>query len=334
MLRSFRFWLGLVISVVLIVLFFRGTDLDELRDSLNRANYWWMIPALGVLFISISIRCVRWSVLLRPIAPLSPARLFPYAIIGYMANNLIPARAGEFVRAYILGDRERITKTGSLGSIAVERLFDGCTLVLMLLIAGLAVGFDDGRLRTIAVVSTLLFVAAFVGFYLLTLREERARRIIRVGLRLLPERLEHRAEEIGDSLVASLRSVHDWRTLSVVCVLSGAAWMVEAAAYAIVGKGFGLGVGFGEYCLLLAASNLAIIVPTFFGGTGPFEWATKLVLVSAGVADGLASAYAIVAHALVIVPTTILGLVFLWTFGIAFGRITQIEKEEDLVVPS
>ncbi|MEX2080570.1 MAG: lysylphosphatidylglycerol synthase transmembrane domain-containing protein [Dehalococcoidia bacterium] len=331
MLRSLRFWAGLAISAVFIWLFFRTTHPGELKDALRDANYWWLAPALAVLFVSISLRCVRWSVLLRPTAPLSPVRLFPYAIIGYMANNLLPARAGELVRAYILGDREHITKTGSLGSIAVERLFDGCVLVLMLLIAGSVVGLDNGRLRAIAIVSSALFLAAIVAFYLLTLREERARTVVRFGLRILPRRWEHRAEEIGDSLVTSLRSVHDWRTLSIVLVLSGMAWTVEAAAYAVIGIGFNLDLGFGEYCLLLAASNLAIIVPTFLGGTGPFEWATKLVLVGAGIPDGVAGAYAIVAHQLVIVPTTILGLIMLWSWGIGFGRITQIEPDDELV---
>lgn len=95
-----------------------------------------------------------------------------------------------------------------------------------------------------------------------------------------------------------------------------------------MGIGFHLGVGFGHYCLLVAAANLAIIIPTFFGGTGPFEWAAKLVLVGAGVSGNVAGAYSIVAHAVVLIPTTVLGLILLWSFGVSFRRIARLESDE------
>jgi len=333
LLRSLRFWAGAAISAVFIGLFLRATHPRELGDALEQANYWYVVPGTAVLFVAISVRCLRWSVLMRPVAPMGPVRLFPYAIIGYMANNLLPARAGEVVRAYVLGDRERVSKMGTFGTIAVERLFDGCVLVLMLLVAGAYVGFEDSRLRAIAIASSALFVAAFVTFYVLTLSEARTKRVMRVFLRLLPGRFESRAEHIADSLATSLRSVHNWRSLSLVVLLSATAWTIEAGSYAVIGQGFDLGVGFPHYMLLLAAANLAIIIPTFFGGTGPFEWAAKLVLVGAGVDNGVASAYSVVAHAVVLIPTTILGLLLLWSFGISFGRITHVEVEEEVVAP-
>ncbi len=314
-------------SAVLIALFLRATHPREIADALEAANYWWLVPALGVFFVGVVVRCMRWSVLMRPVAPMSPARLFPYAIIGYMANNLLPARAGEVVRAYVTGDREHVTRMGVFGTIAVERLFDGCVLVVMLLVAGSIVGFEDTRLQWVAAASTVLFIAAVTGFYILTLKPERAKRLIHWLLRFLPERLEHRAEDMADSLVNSLRSVHDWRSLAMVAALSAAAWTVEAASYAVIGQGFDLGVGFGHYALLVAAANLAIIIPTFFGGTGPFEWAVRIVLVGAGVEAATAGAYSVVSHAFVLVPTTILGLIFLWSWGISFRRITGARTE-------
>jgi uncharacterized protein (TIRG00374 family) len=330
LLRSLRFWAGFAISAVFIALFLRATHPRELGNALEQANYWYLIPATAVLFLGITVRCIRWSILMRPVAKMSPFRLFPYAIIGYMANNLLPARAGEVVRAYVMGDRERISKMGTFGTIAVERLFDGCTLVVMLLVSGAFVGFEDSRLRLIAVASGVLFLAAFIGFYVITLSEGRTRTVMHFFLRVLPDRFEHRLESIADSLAASLRSVHDWRSLGLVVVLSGVAWMVEAASYAVIGKGFGLGVGFGHYTLLLAAANLAIIIPTFFGGTGPFEWAAKLVLMRApGVAASTAAAYAVVAHAVVLIPTTILGLLLLWSFGVSLSRMTTPQREEE-----
>lgn len=323
MLRSVRFWIGALISVAFIALFLRMTHPREIADAFGEANYWYMIPAVGVLFVALSIRCVRWSILMRPIASISPPRLFSYQIIGYMANNLLPARAGEVVRAVVLGQRENVSRVATLGTIGVERLFDGTVLVLLLLVSAAFVGFNDGRLTTIAIAASVLFVLALTVFYLLTLSERRARRIMYWFAGFLPKRLEEHATQIADSLVLGLRSVHDVRTLLMVLGLSAGAWTVEAAAYAVIGLGFDLDVSFAHYCMLLSAANLAIIVPTFFGGTGPFEWAAKLVLIGAGVPSGLAAAYSIIAHAVIFVPTTILGLILLWSFGISLMRITR-----------
>ena len=138
---------------------------------------------------------------------------------------------------------------------------------------------------------------------------------------------------MADNLVASLRSVHDPRSLFLVSVFSGVAWSLEAAAYMVIGQGFDLDVSFAHYCLLLAAANLAIIIPTLFGGTGPFEWAASLVLLGAGVSSDVAPAYAIVAHAVILVPTTILGLILLWSFGISFRRIANVDPEETIATP-
>lgn len=327
MFRSFRFWAAIAVGVLLIALFLLATDPSEIADAFEDANYWYIAPAVVVLFLSFFLRCYRWSILMRPVAAISPRRLFSYSIIGYMANNLLPARAGEVVRAYILGERERVSTMGTLGAIAVERLFDGCVLVLMLLTAGAVVGLGDTSLRAIAIAGAALFSVALVAFYWLTFREERAYRLADYLLVRLPQGLAGRLRPHVNSVIGALRSVHDWRSVLLVAFFSLLGWTVEAGAYAIVGLAFGIEIGFAHYVLLLAAANLAIIIPTFFGGTGPFEWAAKLVMVNAGLAGGLAAAYAIVAHAVVVAPATVVGLILLWTFGIPIARLGRIRSE-------
>ncbi len=327
MLRSFRFWAALAVGVLLIALFLLATDPSEIADAFKDASYWYVAPAIVVLFFSFFLRCYRWSILMRPVAAISPRRLFSYSIIGYMANNLIPARAGELIRAYVLGERERVSTMGTLGAIAVERLFDGCVLVLMLLTAGAVAGLGDDRLKAIAIAAAALFSVALVAFYWLTLREERAYRLADFLLARLPATMAGRLRPHVNSVIGALRSVHDWRSFLLVTFFSILGWTVEAGAYAIVGLAFGIKVGFAHYVLLLAAANLAIIIPTFFGGAGPFEWAAKLVMVNAGLAGGLAAAYAIVAHAVVVAPATIAGLILLWAFGIPIARLGRLRTE-------
>ena len=217
MLRSLRFWIGAAISIVLIVLFFRATNPGEIKDAFGEADYIYMVPAIAVLFVALWTRCYRWSLLMRPIAAIPAKRLFSYAIIGYMANNLLPARAGEVVRAYVVGDREGVSKAGTLGTIAVERLFDGVTLVLMLLAAGAIVGLGDERLQLIAALSTALFVIALAAFYWITATAERATKIINGAASVLPSGIGRRIEDIAER---SLRDCVPFTT----CAPSAPSW--------------------------------------------------------------------------------------------------------------
>ncbi len=340
MFRSLRFWISAGLGVLLITLFLVTTDPREIGRALRDLNYWYLAPALAIFALGHWLRSYRWAFLLRPMAAIPVRRLFPCFIIGAMANNLLPARTGELVRAYVLGQRERVPTTGVLGTIAVERLFDGCTLVIMLLTAAAFTGLGNSGLRAIAIASAALFAVAFTGFYWLTLAETRLYRFASFVLDRLPEGPRQRVEPHVQAFIDGLRSVHDWRRFLPVAILSAAAWLVEACAYVVLGPAFGIQIGFAHYVLLLAAANLAIIVPTLLGGTGPFEWAAKLVLVNAGVAGGLAGAYAIGAHFILLVPVTVSGLLLLWLFGIPLGALGRLGRarpdaapERDAVTP-
>src|SRR5438046_1939582 len=130
MLRDKKFWLGLAVSLIFLGLVFAGQDLGKIWSALQRANYLALVPAVGLYFLGVGVRAVRWQVLLRPVLPKTQlARLFEVVVIGYMANDLLPARLGEVVRAFVLSRREQETKSAILGTIVVERIFDGITMV-------------------------------------------------------------------------------------------------------------------------------------------------------------------------------------------------------------
>ena len=142
LITSRRLWLGLGGTGLFLGLFFWRTDLGELGDSLEQADYWWVVPAVAIWFVSAAFRSLRWHYLLRRLANLSTRTLYPIVIIGYMANNLLPLRTGEFVRAYVLGERHGVSKMSALCTIAAERVFDGVVLVGFLLAAGAVLGLN------------------------------------------------------------------------------------------------------------------------------------------------------------------------------------------------
>ena len=97
--KRWKFWLGVVISVVFLYFALRGLGLNEIWEPLKSAQYWWLLSGVGVYFTAVWMRAWRWHYLLRPIKPVSARTIFPIVAIGYMGNNIYPARAGEVLAA-------------------------------------------------------------------------------------------------------------------------------------------------------------------------------------------------------------------------------------------
>jgi uncharacterized protein (TIRG00374 family) len=331
LLRSFRVWLGLAISLLFLALFLRRTDFGQIRNSFEHANYAIALASLPVYFLGIWVRTVRWQYLLRPVKRLSVWRLYPVVIIGLMANNLIPARAGELVRAYILGERENVSKAASLGTIAVDRLFDGLTLIPMLVIITAIVGSNEHfklpfssyhiNLLGLSILMAVLFGAALGVLFVLAISETWRVRMDRLIMRLAPARFRPSLEGLAHSFFEGLHSLRSPIDLGIAWVMSTVSWVLEAVMYYMVGRAFHIDAGFQYYLLVTAAANLAISVLASQGGIGPFELVAKQTFVAAGVAENSAKAFAIGLHALVLLPVTAVGLYFLGTMGFSLGEI-------------
>jgi uncharacterized protein (TIRG00374 family) len=310
------------VSILFIGLFLRGIDLNKAWDALLDANYAIALLSLPVYMVGVWFRTIRWQVLLRPLGHFPGVRLFPLVIIGLMVNNLIPARIGELVRCYILGEREGVSKAAALGTIAVDRLFDGLVLVLMLAIVGAVAGIND-VLRVTAIVSAAIFGAALVVMLVIASSEPRARAFVGIFLRRLPERLNAPADAMVERFLVGLRSLRSPYDIALVSLWSTLSWVLEGTMYYMIGLAFDLGLGFHIYLMIVAAANLAIsIIPTS-GGVGPFELVTKETVVFFGVSESTGVAYAAALHALVLLPVIGLGLVFLWAINISFSDLLR-----------
>ena len=134
MLKSKKLWLGLAVSALFLTLFLYRIDYSETWDALRGANYLYVVPAIAVYFGSLWFRTIRWQYLMKHLTEVSISRLYPVTIVGYMANNILPVRLGEVVRSYYLSTRERISTTSALGTVGVDRVFDGLTLIFFLLV--------------------------------------------------------------------------------------------------------------------------------------------------------------------------------------------------------
>ena len=165
--RSWRFLLGILISGVFLVYAFRGQDYGAIWDSLKGVRYWLLIPALGLYFCGVLARTFRWSLLLSPIEKISVRNLLPITVIGFMANNVLPLRTGEVVRSYVLNKNYGVRKAASLTTIAVERIFDGITMVGFILIAAITIDLTN-ELQHVVKLASVLFGIAVSGLIIAT----------------------------------------------------------------------------------------------------------------------------------------------------------------------
>jgi uncharacterized protein (TIRG00374 family) len=327
MLRNWKFWLGVVISLFFLALAFRGVKLDEAWQALSSANYLYILPALVAYFIGVWLRAWRWRVLLRPVKDLSANRLFPTVVIGYMANNILPARLGELVRAYILGEKEKVSKSATLATIVVERMFDGLSMIgfmiVILWLFPLGTGAGADLLQGILRVGAPFFLVALIAFLVIASSRSLALRLTDFFLNFLPARLRDKVNSVIGAFLDGLGALRSPKDVLTVFVLSVVIWLFEASMYYIIMFGFNFRQPFYVLLLATAAANLFTIAPSTPGYVGVFDFPVRATLTTYGVAESVAISFTLVLHAALWVPVTLLGLYFLWRDGLSLGWLRQ-----------
>lgn len=335
MLRNWRLWLGLAVSVIFIVLALRGQDLGQVRRALAAADYRFLPPALLLYFGGVWVRALRWRALLAPVRRLPVRTLFPIVVIGYMANNVLPWRIGEFVRSYLLRERQGVATSASLATIAVERICDGLTMLAFLLFASLFIPLDDA-LRRLAWGAATIFGLLLLALLLIVASDTLRGRLLALVTRPLPAALARRLVGLVESFVGGLRILRSGRELVVIAGYSLLAWSLESAMYLAIAPAFRLPLGPAEALLTTAVANLATLIPSTPGYIGVFEAGVGLVLNGLlGYDRALALSYAIVVHAALYFPITLWGLYY-WTrlhlsFGSMWGIRTAVPAEESSI---
>jgi uncharacterized protein (TIRG00374 family) len=247
-------------------------------------------------------------------------------LVGLTANNVMPARVGELVRAYLIGEREKVSKSAALGTIAVDRTFDGLVLVAILAAVTIFSGTSAG-VRTVGIGTALVFLGASSVLLALAFSPHRARAIALRVLNLLPHGLEEKMEGMLDSFLSGVQSVRRPAVMASAAALTFASWSVETSMYVVVGVAFDLDVGLHVYYLIAAGANLALSILASPGGVGPFEATTKTILLAFMSNAEAAAAYAIGLHALLLGPVTVVGFILLWQMQFSFSDIMGISQE-------
>ena len=341
---SIRYTIGILISLAFLIVLISQIHIEEMITSFKNANYAYLIPGIIIYFVSLYFRSIRWKYLLAPFEQIKTKRLYPVLLVGYLANNVLPLRAGELIRSYYLAKRENISTATGLATILVERVFDGITLITFILFGGFFLPifplFSDFSTTLNLPNNSLLYLV--IGAFLLVLVL-----IVLVGIipnlfiqgtvnliKILPKNLRRTAIPLIERFYSGFIGMNKPSRLFNVFFLSLPVWIAEACMYFIIGYGFGIDSFFSslwEYCLVIlvvvSASNLATAIPSSQGSVGPFEVFATMALIYLGVSNGIASAYVIILHLSLLFPVIIVGIGYMFYASLSLKQLTGEASE-------
>jgi uncharacterized protein (TIRG00374 family) len=325
-----------VIAALLLAWVLHDVRWTEVRDHVARADVTYLLLAVLVATSTFIIRTWRWQLMLRaqdgtrlPFTPLWRA-----VAVGFMANNLLPARAGEFARAWIAGRQLPVRITAALASIALERAMDGLVVTGLMAIALVSPSLPPGAhvggvsLRSVATSLAILFGGVLVVAVVVATRPEPwIHALRRMTHALLPDRWAYRVMRLAEGFVTGLAVLRSPGRLPGVLGWSIALWVVNAASFWLCFKAFHMAVP-GEAALLLQGLiAFGVAIPAAPGFFGVFEAVGTVALALYGVPKDLAVSYAVAYHVTTFVPITVLGLLALSRLHVRLGELRAARDE-------
>ncbi|RQW85351.1 MAG: UPF0104 family protein [Geobacter sp.] len=311
------FWLGICISAFFLFLVFRSIDGAKLATAFRTMDSRFLVPAVAATLLSYYLRAYRWKLLLMEDKQTSMANLFSATAIGYMANNLLPARVGELVRVYVLGEKEGIDKGTVFASLVLDRLFDGFSVLLILLLTlfTLHLPGDDAEIRTVLVTGGYLTVTAYLIIiaFLVLLKKKTVATLQVAALLLKPfsPRLAELVIPLLGSFIKGIRlssrpSIFLGLIASSAAIWAFALWPIDLAL-----QSFGIALPLTASLFIMVLLVIAVMVPASPGYIGTYHYACFKALTAFGISGETAVSVALVIHALNFFPITLIGLYYL-----------------------
>ena len=348
--KNILFIVSIAISVFCSWLFARKIEWSLLKNAMKEANYWFVIPSVILALSIYAIRALRWQGLLSHIKKIPILNLISITSIGFMANHVLPARVGEALRPFILYKKENVKFSTSIATVIVERIFDMLGLIIFTVVvitllphptayhhdpsvqvtAGEVTTFKESiipSLKKWTAVFSGVGVFTIASMFLIIIKPAFFKKVLSSICFFLPHKLKDKILGFYESFVHGLGILENKMQTVYMLALSIIIWIIGGAEIYLLGFSFHLQLPFVGACLVAICLALAVAMPQAPGYIGVFHIAVLKSLDIFGVQTTAAQSYAIVLWAISIIPSTIMGFIFLWHEGIAFHEVVKLEKE-------
>lgn len=314
--RAARILASVIISLAFLVFAVRNVDWQEAVAALAAARYGYVPAILGVSVWSLYIRAQRWRVLLSPVGvpPMRPLVTATY--IGFMANMVLPLRAGEVIRPVLASRRTDLPLGAVLATILLERIFDMCAILLLFGVSALAVPVSP-RVRDLGWIFTAVAVVGLGGAALVRWQAEFALGVLRRVTASLPGGPAIQA--FGAGFVKALDILRSPGAFLRVFAWSIYLWLVISLINALALLAFGLPLA--ASLVLTSVVAIAVSVPSAPGYIGNFQYGCVLALALFAVSESTAVAFSIFLHLTQFAALIGAGLWALWAEGLSFRQV-------------
>lgn len=324
-----RFFAGIGISLAILVVIGLRVDFKAISLSLARLNFWWVLPMISVYIAGFLVRGIRSSLLLSGLKTVSLGTATEGVFVGYMGNSVLPARAGELVRAFFVANRASMSRTSVLGTVIVERIFDGFAILGIL---GATLLFCQAAGRYYAVqrvmgVGSMLFGLLVVAVVLGARRRSWFEGLISKLFFRLPASAAEKGKLLMGKLLDSLGSLKSSRILIEVLLLSALTWCVEGLVFLFGLLAFGQPGHLTTAYLTMSFVNLGLILPSAPAGLGIFQAGVLLAFSVFGLSAEFALIYSLLIQGVMIAPVVAIGLLILNIRGISFATMRKLHRE-------
>lgn len=309
MIRSKKFW-GILLSAFFLWLALRKVEWERLPPILTTVDPWFTALFLGNLTLEHLTRAWRWQLILKD-RGVPFGSMYCGLLLGFFFNNVLPARAGEFIRAAYLGRKGIIPSSEAFGSIVLERMADGIAVVT-LLVASLALFPLSPAIRQAGYSAMIFYLVVLAGILVLQFRKDWIVGMTGFILGFLPERYRERGVSVQESFIKGLDLVRDPARFLLVAAVSLLAWGLSTLSYFLCFKVFHITLGFDAAILLIAVLSLGAMIPSSPGMIGIFEYCCMLILADFfGLSKELAASYGLFVHFLGYLYVLVIGIVIL-----------------------
>ncbi len=330
--KSLSVIVGLVISVILMVYLFREVNFIELKEALMGANYLWLIPNIFLVILAMFQRAWRWKYMLKPIADVPYGRLLSATSIGFMANNILPLRLGEFVRAYALAFKEkRVTKSASLATIFIERMvFDLLALLLILgvIIWMIPTAFDD-KFKYGVGVALFVAITGLIFALVVVMKPEGLARLLTKYLGFLPDRIKDMINKTVIKFSKGFEFLKSPRLTAHVSLHTLFLWLAMGISNIFIFYAFNFDLPIMASYVLLIVVSISILIPSAPGFIGVYHAGVVWTLQYFSIDTTQAMSCALVLHAAQFIPITLMGLIYVWIEGISLKQLDKAAKDDN-----
>jgi hypothetical protein len=320
-----RFIVGLLISGILFYLAFRGVDWKAFREGFTHIDYRYLLPVIPLLLLIQWMRSYRWGLILKPIKRVDQGTLFSITCVGLMGVLLFPARAGEFLRPYLISQKKEIDLRSALATVVVERVLDGLTIMgfFIWVILFLPVPLWIHRAGYL---SFAVFLPFFFFLLLVVKRKDGTLSLIRILTKGFPKRFQNGIQTFIGSFAEGLQILPDLRGLGLGLGLSLIIWALMGLVYYILLQSFHMNLPLIAGYAVLVLVVIGVMIPGAPGFVGNFHLSCVLGLSLFGIPKSEALSYSIINHLIVVLFTVALGVIFLPRVNIPWPSLFKNRK--------